>query len=154
MSSTTLDGIVLNLDNSRLWFLAEVVSIAFLVGSAVQIIYRLYFHPLANFPGPKLAAITWWYEIYYEIILRGQYTFKLGELHKEYGISCLVVAGSGVFKCSWQLQGPILRLNPDSLHINDPDYYDVVFSNSAGKVDKSYGEAIAFGSFAAVRPFP
>lgn len=49
------------------------------------VIYRLYFHPLARFPGPKLASITYWYEFYYDIIRRGQYTFKLRELHEKYG---------------------------------------------------------------------
>ena len=52
------------------------------VGLAV---YRLYFHPLAKFPGPKLAALTLWYEAYYDLWKRGNYTFKIAELHKEYG---------------------------------------------------------------------
>ena len=50
------------------------------------IIYRLFFHPLASFPGPKLAAVTRYYEGYYDVIQNGQYTFKIAELHKKYGI--------------------------------------------------------------------
>ena len=49
------------------------------------VIYRLFFHPLASFPGPKLAAVTRYYEAYYDIILPGQYTFKIAQMHKEYG---------------------------------------------------------------------
>ena len=49
--------------------------------------YRLYLHPLAKFPGPKLAALSRWYEIYYEIICRGQFTFHIQDLHKKYGLS-------------------------------------------------------------------
>lgn len=47
--------------------------------------YRLYLHPLANFPGPRLAAVTSWYEGYYEIIKNGQYSRKISKLHDKYG---------------------------------------------------------------------
>lgn len=67
------------------------------------VIYRLYLGPLASIPGPRLAALTQWYEFYYDIILPGQYTFKICELHKEYG--------------------PIIRINPWEVHISDPDFH-------------------------------
>lgn len=46
---------------------------------------RLCFHSLAHIPGPKLAALTWWYEFYFDVIQPGQYVFKIQELHKQYG---------------------------------------------------------------------
>ena len=51
------------------------------------IIYRLLLSPLAAIPGPKLAAVTSWYEFYYDVIQPGQYVFKIKELHEKYGIS-------------------------------------------------------------------
>ena len=49
-------------------------------------VYRLYLHPLAKFPGPKLAALTKWYEAYYEIWpLNGKFSFHIEDLHKQYG---------------------------------------------------------------------
>jgi hypothetical protein len=48
-------------------------------------LYRLYLSPLAPIPGPKLAALTSWYEAYYEIVLGGQYSFQIDKLHDIYG---------------------------------------------------------------------
>ena len=49
--------------------------------------YRLVFSPLAKFPGPKLAALTLWYEFWYDVVKRGQYLFKIKEMHDRYGES-------------------------------------------------------------------
>jgi hypothetical protein len=49
------------------------------------VVYRLYLHPLAKFPGPKLAAVTSFYEGYYEIVLKGQYSRQISKLHDVYG---------------------------------------------------------------------
>ena len=49
------------------------------------LVYRLYFSPLSKFPGPKLAAATYLFEGYYDVVKRGKYTFKIRDLHAEYG---------------------------------------------------------------------
>ena len=48
-------------------------------------IYRLFFHPLAKFPGNKLAAATGWYECYHDVVRRGMYVWKIQEWHNRYG---------------------------------------------------------------------
>jgi hypothetical protein len=63
-----------------------VLSLLLTVAGAIR---RLYFHPLAHIPGPKLAALTWWYEFYFDVIQQGRYVFKIQELHKQYGGSLI-----------------------------------------------------------------
>lgn len=49
------------------------------------IITRLLLSPLAKIPGPKLAALTSWYEFYYDAIRPGMFVWKIKDLHAEYG---------------------------------------------------------------------
>ncbi|KAL4867993.1 hypothetical protein BDV12DRAFT_186272 [Aspergillus spectabilis] len=76
-------------------------------------LHRLYLSPLRKFPGPKLAAATQWYETYYEMIYQGggMFTKKIRKLHEEYG--------------------PIVRINPWELHIDDPEFYETIYAPSA-----------------------
>lgn len=73
-------------------------GIVLLVGAFSAYVVGLYLyrlsplHPLAKFPGPKLAAVTSWYEAYYEIALNGQYSKKISQLHDKYGMSALHVS--------------------------------------------------------------
>ncbi|TGJ85535.1 hypothetical protein E0Z10_g3217 [Xylaria hypoxylon] len=88
------------------WQGISVVLVIYLAGT---VFYRLTLHPLAHFPGPKLAAITRWYEGYYDLILDGRYTFKIKELHKKYG--------------------PIIRISPYELHVNDPAFLNTLYNH-------------------------
>lgn len=56
---------------------------------ATLVFYRLFLHPLARFPGPRLAAVSRWYEGYYDVVLDGKYTSKIAKLHKVYGMALL-----------------------------------------------------------------
>jgi hypothetical protein len=61
------------------------IGVALVVYLVTLAIYRLTFHPLSRFPGPKLAAVTRYYEAYYDVVQNGQYTFKIKEMHDRYG---------------------------------------------------------------------
>lgn len=104
------------------WAAIASAALSYFVG---LIFYRLCLHPLAKFPGPKLAAVTRYYEGYYDVILNGQYTFKIAELHQQYG--------------------PIVRISPHELHVNDPAYYEKLYRQEGkwNKYDWSYD---AFGA--------
>ncbi|CEL07565.1 Putative Cytochrome P450 [Aspergillus calidoustus] len=97
------------------WIL-ETTAVVSTLWTAAEAIRRLYFHPLAHIPGPRLAALTWWYEFYYDAIQPGQYIFKIQELHKQYG--------------------PIIRVTPDEIHINDVGFLDIIYAPSMARRDK------------------
>lgn len=48
-------------------------------------VYRITWHPLAKFPGLGLAAMTGWYETYYDCFLLGKFSDNIGHMHELYG---------------------------------------------------------------------
>lgn len=70
---------------NQLVILATGLLFGWLIYTAYQ---RLYASPVAHIPGPKLAALTFWYEFYYDVILKGRYEWQIAELHKTYGEHC------------------------------------------------------------------
>ena len=49
------------------------------------VFYRLYISPLAQFPGPRLAASTYWLEFYYDLIKGGRFQSQIAKMHEQYG---------------------------------------------------------------------
>ncbi|KAI1757957.1 cytochrome P450 [Xylaria castorea] len=98
-----------------IWALASLAALLYSIG---LVVYRLYFHPLAKFPGPRLGAATGWYETFHDLKSPGgQFVYRLNKLHKTYG--------------------PIVRLSPDEIHISDTAWVDTLLVSSAqGTRDK------------------
>lgn len=66
----------------------QILLTAFLLGIGYAVtlaVYRLTLHPLAKFPGPQLAGLTFGYAFYYEVVQKGRFTFHIQDLHKQYG---------------------------------------------------------------------
>ena len=51
----------------------------------VKYIYRLTFHPLAQFPGPRLAALTNLHGAFYDLSETRSYIKEMPALHEKYG---------------------------------------------------------------------
>ncbi|KAH8755328.1 cytochrome P450, partial [Diaporthe sp. PMI_573] len=75
------------------------------------------FHPLSQFPGPKLAQMTYCYEAWYDLVKTGRYTSQIEKMHKQYV--------------------PLVRINPSELHCNDPQFIDEIYATGRRKRNKS-----------------
>ncbi|KAK3988414.1 putative cytochrome P450 [Cladorrhinum sp. PSN332] len=111
------------------------VLVAFFIHRLTIIIYRLYFHPLSSFPGPRLAAATSLYELYHGAISPSSVSwpeYERSVLHPKYG--------------------PIVRIRPDALHISDPEAYRKIHKVGAKYTKAKYfykpflSESTLFGS--------
>ena len=84
----------------------SVTAIVVLVTSLT--IYRRLLHPLAKIPGPFWASITHYYIVKYNLFSkRSQFYLQVEKLHQEYG--------------------PVVRISPNEIHLNDPDNYEKVY---------------------------
>lgn len=86
------------------------ISISLLFYILGLVIYRLFLHPLASVPGPKLAALSRGYEFWYDCIHAGKMSSKVREMHASYG--------------------PAVRISPNHVHIDDPAYFDILYNNT------------------------
>jgi hypothetical protein len=101
-----------------------VVCLSYGVYLTAVALYRLYIFPLAKFPGPKLAALSKWYEFYYDVVLRGKFSGRIAELHEIYG------EDASANPTHPNAVGPIVRVTPWELHVDDPSFYEVLFNKN------------------------
>lgn len=96
-------------------YLISVLSATLILYLVFLSLHRLYLNPLCSIPGPRWAALTDHYQTYYNVIKGGQFLFAIEELHHRYG--------------------PLIRIGPNEVHINDPEFYDQIYSLQ-GRWDK------------------
>ncbi|CDM32160.1 hypothetical protein DTO013E5_3626 [Penicillium roqueforti] len=95
----------------------------FLLGSAVaynlvMVIYRLHFHKLSRFPGPRLAAASGLYEIYFSVWGPGIFDHEIDLMHRKFG--------------------PVVRITPDEIHIQEPSSYSDGWIKGTEEVEPGY----------------
>ncbi|KAL4940581.1 hypothetical protein BDV06DRAFT_18342 [Aspergillus oleicola] len=108
---------------------AVLIASAYFLYIAGLGLYRLFFHPLRKFPGPRYAVLSRWHEYYYDCWLPGKFMWWIEEQHKRYG--------------------PIIRITPDELHVLDADLWDTIYTK-AGRVDKYDWLTVRFGNGSSV----
>ena len=85
-----------------------------------RLLYNVFLHPLASVPGPVLAAATSWYETYFDLVIApgdgGRFPWEIERLHRVYG--------------------PIVRIGPGEVHIDDPAWFETFKPLGAAKRDR------------------
>ncbi|CZR59395.1 uncharacterized protein PAC_09287 [Phialocephala subalpina] len=89
-----------------------------------NVVYNLFLHPLANVPGPRLAAATYLYQTYHSLVGGSRYYVQVGKMHEKYG--------------------PIVRITPDEVSLSDPSNYDLIYF-----VGSKYPKSTFYSSFSA-----
>ncbi|KAF8271865.1 putative P450 monooxygenase [Lactarius quietus] len=108
---------------SSLWqvlFAIIAIGLAWVVSTAF---YNVYIHPLAHFPGPRLAAASKFWLAYQEFVRGVSLSDVRDELHAKYG--------------------DIVRLQPNLLHFANPHAYNEIY-NVKNKWDKDTAVYRAF----------
>lgn len=65
----------------------ELIILSLIAFTSYGAFWRLFLSPLAKFPGPKLAALTLWYEFYFDVLKGGggRYIWEIERMHSLYG---------------------------------------------------------------------
>ena len=96
-----------------IYFVTRLVGAAFILHLMRALYYISPYHPLFSFPGPRLAALTYYHEAIYDLWYKGGYTKAIKQMHEKYG--------------------PIIRINPHELHCSDPEFSDSIYGGERDK---------------------
>jgi hypothetical protein len=87
---------------------------AVLTWSLYSVIYNVFLHPLARFPGPRLAAASKYWLFYQEFVRGISLSDIRDELHAQYGaVSALFSNGAADTNVALSIAGDIIRLQPN-----------------------------------------
>ncbi|CRG84223.1 Trichodiene oxygenase [Talaromyces islandicus] len=89
-----------------------------------NLLYNLFWHPLASFPGPTIAAVTPLYKAYIDLVAKSSFVHALEKLHSQYG--------------------DIVRVGPNEIHFSAPSAYLEIY-NAYNKWDKEKSLYHSFG---------
>lgn len=70
--------------------LASLLALASISYLLVKVLYRVFLSPLAKIPGPKLAAATQMYEMYFDLIQKARFPWQIEALHARYGTNFVI----------------------------------------------------------------
>ncbi|KAK5037070.1 hypothetical protein LTR13_004875 [Exophiala sideris] len=103
------------------------LGLVFFVYWAAVVGYRLTLHPLAKYPGPILWAISPVPSIYYLLIGRISFQYKI--LHDKYG------RGLGLTQPDFVLReaGPVVRVMPNELAFNTAQAFEDIYGHRQGR---------------------
>ncbi|KAF2447649.1 benzoate 4-monooxygenase cytochrome P450 [Karstenula rhodostoma CBS 690.94] len=99
--------------------LAFASLVSYLLYSIWRLLYNVYFHPLAKFPGPWWAGATSYVEAYFDIAKGGRYFAEIEAMHARYG--------------------SIVRITPTELSIRDAEFYENIYGtmNARREIDET-----------------
>jgi hypothetical protein len=83
------------------------LTAGWLVYWIAKCIYRVTLHPLTQFPGPPLAGLSSLYAMSWDFPVETSYSENFAKWHDQYG--------------------PVIRIEPNHLHIRDMAAYNQVF---------------------------
>ncbi len=63
----------------------HIAAFVYLLYHIQLMVYNLFWHPLARFPGPFLCRASWIQQCYYEAVLNGKLLERLPDYHRKYG---------------------------------------------------------------------